>query len=144
MRTSFQQLPGPARSAIRAFCREMDPAEFKLHVTRFSFSLETISMAAAKRRSIERLTDGFGHRPFATFDEYHRWYMQECGPIPNYPTQWPVIEGDPDGWLEDGSHRFHSYVEAGDQTVPVLRFHPQLAGHGRAPATRRPLVVGGL
>jgi len=102
----------------------MRPAEFRRHVARYGFSLKTISMREAQRRAFRGVQAGTGPRPFKGFDDYHRWYMREGRPIPTYASRWPVIESPfADEWLEDGWHRFHSYVEAGDTIVLVLRFH---------------------
>lgn len=63
---------------------------------------------------------------FTSFDEYHKDYVaREAGrgtPVPNYPAtnRWPVLIPASDYLIEDGFHRFHSYVESGHTTIPVI------------------------
>ena len=77
---------------------------------------------------IERImTDKDTADYFKTWEAYHQWYLADDF-VPDHGTsRWPVIEGlggaaaTGGGTLDDGWHRFHSYVRAGDTTVPVLR-----------------------
>jgi hypothetical protein len=55
-----------------------------------------------------------------SFDAYHRWY-KSMGDVPQHTERWPVIEGEGHEALEDGWHRFHSYVAQGDKHIPMLR-----------------------
>lgn len=67
------------------------------------------------------------HESFGNdFDAYHKWYM-EHGSVPMHKERWPIVLQHPDlesslGPIEDGWHRFHSYVAQGDKTIPVLKF----------------------
>lgn len=68
-------------------------------------------------------------RDFKTFDEYHKWYISEDDSLPHYPSKnrWPCImdatEDDNYNWiLEDGWHRFHSYVRSGHKTIPCIYY----------------------
>jgi hypothetical protein len=116
----FEQLSPEGRRALRAYCASMGETEFLAHVGRFRFRLEAIPMADAQRRCMTataELWDVWGD----DFGTYHRWYMAG-GTVPVHATRWPVIAApdDEDEWLEDGWHRFHSYVEAGDRVIPAL------------------------
>lgn len=75
----------------------------------------------------------------ADFEAYHQWYVAH-GDTPQYTSKnrWPCIASE-DFWrlsisnpssreakedfeaLDDGWHRFHAYVRAGHETIPVLR-----------------------
>lgn len=63
---------------------------------------------------------------FDSFDEYHKWYYHEAlyksGKRHNMIDQWPCIWSLHDNAIsiEDGWHRFHAYVRANCQTVPVV------------------------
>jgi hypothetical protein len=59
------------------------------------------------------------------WDAYHAWYAGQ-GDVPDHPRdgRWPAIMSSfGDEAFEDGWHRFHSYVAAGDADIPVV-FHP--------------------
>lgn len=60
-----------------------------------------------------------------TFTEYHQAYLAN-GDTPDHgDSRWPCViltGGEEEGWF-DGWHRFHSYIEAGDQTIPTLTIH---------------------
>lgn len=61
---------------------------------------------------------------FSTFDDYHRWYVG--GGVPCHPEmdRWPVILSSyGDETLQDGWHRFHSYVRDGVTEIPAV-FYP--------------------
>ena len=61
---------------------------------------------------------------FATFDDYHRWYM-DAGDVPVYgaANRWPCIASAmEDEVVQVGSHRLHAYIAAGHETIPVLSF----------------------
>ena len=123
----FAELPAEAQAAVRVFCLEISDdqpgieagkTELQEHVDQFRFTLETISMEAAIARYMKTETT------FPSFERYHRWYLK-TEPVPSHTTRWPVIESPfADEWLEDGWHRFHCYVEAGDTAIQVLKFHP--------------------
>ncbi|WP_145950116.1 hypothetical protein [Paenibacillus sp. Y412MC10] len=54
------------------------------------------------------------------FDDYHQLYVAG-GDIPDHrKSRWPCIAPGIDEWLEDGWHRFHAYVIAGDSFIPLL------------------------
>lgn len=56
-----------------------------------------------------------------TFDEYHKWYI-DGGDIPSHEGIWALVFADEeDDIIEDGWHRFHSYVEKGIKTVPCIQ-----------------------
>ena len=74
-------------------------------------------------------TQGYLH-----FAHYHEWYLEnvlsrdEGRGVPKDSTEvWPVILSTfADEGLQDGSHRFHQYVERGLTTIPVLAYTTEL------------------
>ena len=59
----------------------------------------------------------------ASFAAYHEWYVQNCYNEDNGKSVWPVILNYfDDELLQDGWHRFHSYVERKLKTIPCLYF----------------------
>lgn len=63
-----------------------------------------------------------------SFKEYHKWYMGRClwkNSNKHYSEIWPsILDGDSDDWevLQDGWHRFHTYVEQGKKTMPLIYY----------------------
>jgi len=60
--------------------------------------------------------------PFETFDDYHKWYVSH-GDTPNHTDIWPIeleVTNPEMGFIDDGSHRFHSYVRRGVKVVPAI------------------------
>ena len=60
-----------------------------------------------------------------TFKEYQEWYFKEGASMPNHPktNRWSCILSSFDfEVLEDGWHRFHSYVMRGDKTIPCVHY----------------------
>lgn len=81
------------------------------------FTYEIISVNEAKKRCMEYPFDA---GDFNSFEEYHQWYIGG-GCIPNHgDSMYPVIEGGDDEWLDDGWHRFHSYVKHHKKEIPIL------------------------
>lgn len=84
------------------------------------FDFEMLTLEEAKRRCMQFPFDA---GDFPTFEEYHQWYI-DGGDIPDHgDSVYPSIEGGHNEWLDDGWHRFHSYVKKGFQFIPVLRIH---------------------
>lgn len=62
---------------------------------------------------------------YDTFDAYHRWYAGQDSDTDHGNSVWPVILCDiPNEGLEDGWHRFHSYVRKGLKEIPCLYYPP--------------------
>lgn len=72
-----------------------------------------------------------------SFKEYHKWYKGEClwkNSNKHYSEIWPsILDSDcmdldgkinPNNWdvLQDGWHRFHTYVEQGKKTMPLIYY----------------------
>ena len=65
-----------------------------------------------------------------TFDAYHEWYMKFGGWFDHTKHisrsrsyRWPcIMSGYNHEVLEDGWHRFHSYIERGDKTIPCIYY----------------------
>lgn len=67
---------------------------------------------------------------YTGFDDYHNWYMENVmskephrGAPKDHNEYWPIILSvfEDEAW-QDGSHRFHQYVEMGLSSIPVLVF----------------------
>lgn len=57
------------------------------------------------------------------WDSYHTWFCSTG--VPDHPEadRWPVLlSAGEEETLEDGNHRFHSYVRAGAVTIPAVFF----------------------
>ena len=82
------------------------------------FGMEEISTEKLKEKILER-PDLEG---FKKFEDYHAWYKKDCG-IPKYSNKnrWACIAESEDV-LQDGWHRFHSYVDAGHKTIPLVHY----------------------
>lgn len=60
-----------------------------------------------------------------SFEEYHTWYINN-GDTPNYSDQWAVIIGQgciAEEIIEDGWHRFHSYIKNNIKTIPFVIYN---------------------
>lgn len=58
----------------------------------------------------------------STWESYHQWYL-EASDVEDHgrSNRWPVIlSSDNEETIMDGWHRLHSYMRAGDATVPAL------------------------
>lgn len=63
---------------------------------------------------------------FGSWEAYHTWYAGSNS-VPEHPDteRWPVILSSyDDETLQDGSHRLHSYVQAGHSDIPAV-FYPE-------------------
>ena len=118
---TFNELPIECKKALLAYCymRFQTIEEVAEFYKERLFKLETISMEEAKKRCIEQSEDWYEDE---TFEAYHQVYVGDGSTIPNHGDSiFPVIEGGFGEWLDDGWHRFHSYVKNGHSTIPVLR-----------------------
>lgn len=82
-----------------------------------------VSLSAEALKEDVMLTQDIAES-FTTFDDYHRWYVG--GGVPRHPEKdrWPVILSSyGDESLQDGWHRFHSYVRDGVTEIPAV-FYP--------------------
>lgn len=118
-------LPAEATFATVQYCFEIDDMP-EMHQ-----AVDIFKMVSAKLLEIpvDVIKAAFMATPevaesFATFDDYHRWYMG-AGDVPVYGinNRWPCVASCMEGEVvQDGSHRLHAYIEAGHSTVPVLRY----------------------
>lgn len=72
-----------------------------------------------------------GDDEFASFDEYHKWYVEHDMPNHGSENRWPCIAAN-SGYEEpllDGWHRFHSYVAQGATTIPMMVISPEAWKH---------------
>jgi len=116
----FRRLPATAKQAILARAAEhLDPDTKSPRIDpkqRFGYveipmeALQQAVLAAVQREGA----------PFKTFEDYHRWYISHG--IPSHIEVWPIEldMDDPDQIIDDGSHRFHSYVRSGVKVVPAI------------------------
>lgn len=61
---------------------------------------------------------------FKNFEDYHNWYISFCD-TPFYSKQWPVILAQGscgEEIIEDGWHRFHSYIRDGIKSIPFVLY----------------------
>ncbi len=89
------------------------------------FGLVTVPTAAliAAQMQLHRDDDDFP----GDFDSYHKWFMDHCGTEDHGDSVWPVIlDSTGDALLQDGWHRFHSYVERKLEHIPCL-YYPRRA-----------------
>ena len=89
------------------------------------FGLVTVPIAAliAAHLQLHREDDDFP----GDFDAYHAWFLNHCGTEDHGDSVWPVIlDSTGDALLQDGWHRFHSYVERKLEQIPCL-YYPRRA-----------------
>ena len=123
---NFDELPETAQQALRHWSHEQSAEEQESWQREqgFAYEIETVPMAEMKARVFD--TNADMPDDFGDFDSYHAWFTNG-GDTPDHgDSRWPVIEAEPSldpqsEYLDDGWHRFHSYVNAGDETVDVLR-----------------------
>lgn len=121
--SSYDDLPEPAKNAIRHLSHSASTDELEAHARTRQWQIEYVSVDEMKQRVMA--DDPDLARQYGDFEGYHRWYLS-AGPVPDHgSSRWPVIEKHPDdeteGYLDDGWHRFHSYIRAGDTHIPLLR-----------------------
>lgn len=83
----------------------------------YQYRLEHVPTEELKRRILPTLEDHYD-----SWDDYAKNYTSG---LPKHTERWPVLRFEhPLGYhaeyLEDGYHRLHSYIDAGDETIPVL------------------------
>jgi len=125
----YEQMPDHLKQAVRTYCIEgFDDEEFKEHVTKYRYLFSEVPVERVKESV---MCDKEIAERFKDFDEYHKWYTDTCQ-IPVYDgPRWPsIVSAFSDETFEDGWHRFHSYVQQGDDTIPILAF---LDNHSQQP-----------
>lgn len=116
------------------------------HARRFEYRLEHVPTSDVKDAILTRINEGktFNNQ-FLTWDEYADWFARG-EEVPTHKSRWPILrfeEAIPEHWTEDGDftevgsgdsdwrtdewkyfedgyHRLHSYINAGDQILPFL------------------------
>ena len=77
---------------------------------------------------IEGIRDDYEEFGFDTFDEYHKWYRKKSKEDYGDSVFPIMLSSDEDRmmpgfeFIEDGWHRFHSYVDKGITNIPVVKF----------------------
>jgi hypothetical protein len=121
----FDALPVEAQLAVQNWT-DVHTAEYlSMHARLSEWQMVWLPVATA----IERVMSSGDHVDDfdGDWETYHDWYVSR-GNLPDHGTsRWPVIEASIEarnadyGYLDDGWHRFHSYVLAGDTHIPLLR-----------------------
>jgi len=120
---TYEALPAEAKLAIEEYRSEYDtPATIRRR--RYGLAQVPLSVVAdIHLRDANRGQAACGFDLFADFAAYHRECTQQ-GDTPSYPSgspRWPcIISSLEDEFFEDGHHRFHAYVNAGDTHIPCL------------------------
>lgn len=125
---SVVDLPEVAQKALHSYhhghgCRELHPDTLMWYG-----NMKIVDLMYGVMNDIAR-TQGYRH-----FDHYHQWYLEKVlktepnRGVPEHSKEvWPVILSTfADEGLQDGSHRFHQYVEQGRTSVPVLAYTTEL------------------
>lgn len=121
---AFDDLSPVAQTAIEHWDDEATAEELADAARQFEWQEIVVSVESL----IERvMAAGDTRTYFGTWQAYHEWYLTDDY-VPDHGTsRWPIIEGlagaaaVSEATLDDGWHRFHSYVRAGDTHVPMLR-----------------------
>jgi len=123
----YARLPAACKRALRAFADVPSAKDPVLERFRheYHYRYELVPAEEAKRFCMALWSPEM-RQEFASFDDYHKWYLR-ANDVPDHgQSRWPCIRSAPAGrsaddeWLTDGWHRFHAYIRAGDATIPVL------------------------
>ena len=84
-----------------------------------------VHLPAALMRRMAMECDANLRARFGTFEEYARWYADNCRiPLHGRDAPWPCILGDDPSaeLLQDGWHRLHRYCRIGLDPIPCIYF----------------------
>jgi len=76
---------------------------------------------------IEGIRKDYENLDFDDFNKYHKWYRKQ-GKVDHGDSVFPIILSSDKSlewdfeFIEDGWHRFHSYVDKGITNIPVVKF----------------------
>ena len=76
---------------------------------------------------IEGIRKDYEGLDFDDFNKYHRWFRKQ-GKVDHGDSVFPIILSSDKSlewdfeFIEDGWHRFHSYVDKGITNIPVVKF----------------------
>jgi hypothetical protein len=130
---TFDDLSHVAKCALRNATDTASPAELEQFARRFQWQ-ETALPTSQVIATVMACGDHVDY--FGDWDAYHLWYLSEGGVPDHGESRWPCIETQPPAlgadYLDDGWHRLHSYIRAGDQTIPVLRARSAQPNGGHA------------
>lgn len=140
-RLPFSDLPAPARAALQHYADEVGWDEQDGTVWWYAELPTKLVTDEVFARLDPKDKATHGWRSFA---DYHRWYVAR-GSTPQHAAQgrWPVLlsgggRGSGEEYLWDGWHRLHSYVRAGQRTIPVvLQADAGVAQRGSAARSRK-------
>lgn len=121
---SFDDLPDFAKDAIRHQGDSTSPEDHEAYARSREWQYARVPTELMAERIMAADPDLVADH--GTFEAYHDWYVSR-GRVPDHgDSHWPSIEAGPGmvGYLDDGWHRFHSYVARGMKNVPLLRSRP--------------------
>lgn len=114
----FNELPKEAQYALREYFYMAEDDEFQKQMTLRVFMEEWLPLNEAKHRCMVYSPDL--KETHGEFETYHLCYAE--GDVPDHgESLWHCIVGGMDEWLDDGWHRFHSYVQKGIPLIPTLQ-----------------------
>lgn len=118
------------RLSLEEILRDVERAlpSFAVHAAERRYGVMSRSTELLKREFMLETEIG---EEFPNFDAYHAWYLSQ-GDTPEYSSEerWPsILSSFPRDVLQDGNHRFHSYVRAGHADIPLLFFTEKSEGH---------------
>ena len=118
---AFRDLPETSVLALLEWLGDGDDIRARLESASYMLTEVPVHVMKALVMSDSTLAQ------FGDFELYHEWYLNESDGddlMPVYdsgPDRWPVISaGRSDEPLDDGWHRMHAYITAGDATIPFL------------------------
>jgi len=113
---TFDELPPEAQKAADVYYGE-DIADRGWRFGLVEMTVEQARTLVWEFRSDDMRSD------WSSFDEWHQWYV-ECGlDADTYSENWPLVlssDQECDGLIEDGWHRFNSYIVQGRTSMMAL------------------------
>ena len=114
---NFDQLDKNYKSAIKKYSYNLSEEE----LNNYHYLVGGISINKVKRLIMKNHPDEF-LKDFSNFDKYHHWYISHED-TPFYEDIWPIIIATgcvSNEIIEDGWHRFHSYIRSGIKSIPFV------------------------
>lgn len=122
---TLDELSPTALAAILAYMSDgdfRDETEALIHARTLVYAVEVVPMSELiERVTPNMITDGWD------FETWREWYgsVDDDRRVDHGDSVWPVIADDHFGTgIEDGWHRFYSYLTKGLTEVPVVHIRP--------------------
>lgn len=116
----FERLFPPYRHAVEAISDCIAPESYR---GSHWGVMNNMPMEALRRAVVASWPNGVNELGHTTWDEYHRWYIQDDH-MPNHgESLWPIFlssDLSSESPILDGWHRFHFYDSKGLHIVPVM------------------------